>query len=140
MNTCTVSDSLQMAITHFAVMYFFPMYFETVVLTSASEAGKASRYPLYNYNLYHVYDFRGASPPQQCCHVVRIIICWVRYILIILHFRIKATTNNKLRRWMMSATGRYKLLDSISGIGPFFATVSCFSKRNEASIHFYFFA
>jgi len=37
----------QVAVCNFAVMYFFPMYFETVMLTSASTAGSfIFRYPL----------------------------------------------------------------------------------------------
>ncbi|GJJ11782.1 hypothetical protein Clacol_006020 [Clathrus columnatus] len=79
------------SICNFAVMYFFPMFFETVMLTSASEAGTH-----------------------------------------LLPNSVSMSFGSLFAGYVMSSTGRYKLLDSIFGIAPFFAT-TLMSRLDENS-------
>lgn len=50
------------AICNFSVMYFFPMWFETVALTSASTAGERDRYLTRRVSV--LIFFRCTSPTE----------------------------------------------------------------------------
>ncbi|KAG7087122.1 hypothetical protein E1B28_013103 [Marasmius oreades] len=76
-----VSNAL-VAVTNLSVTYFFPMWFQTVMLTSASTAG-----------------------------------------LHLLPSTVSISTGSIFAGWMMMKQGRYKMINLIFGILPFFATI-----------------
>ncbi|KAF8589744.1 MFS general substrate transporter [Ramaria rubella] len=85
------ASNLLVSMCNFAVMYFFPMFFETVLLTSSSTAGTH-----------------------------------------LLPNSVSMSFGSLFAGYIMTATGKYKLLDSIFGMGPFIATV-LLSRLNENS-------
>ncbi|KAF8507617.1 major facilitator superfamily domain-containing protein [Gautieria morchelliformis] len=84
-------SNLLVSMCNFAVMYFFPMFFETVMLTSSSTAGTH-----------------------------------------LLPNSISMSFGSLFAGWIMSSTGKYRLLDMVFGIGPFIATV-LMTRLNEQS-------
>ncbi|KAF8521427.1 vacuolar amino acid permease [Hysterangium stoloniferum] len=84
-------SNLLVSMCIFAVLYFFPMFFETVILTSASTAG---------------------------AHL--------------LPNSIAMSTGSLFAGWIMSSTGKYRIIDMIFGICPAIATM-LLTRLNENS-------
>ncbi|KAF8511905.1 major facilitator superfamily domain-containing protein [Hysterangium stoloniferum] len=87
-------SNLLVSICNFAVMYFFPMFFETVMLTSASTAGA------------HLLPNSMAM-----------------------------STGSLFAGWIMSTTGKYRIMDMVFGICPAIATM-LLTRLNENSAIF----
>jgi hypothetical protein len=106
------ANNFLVALCNFTVMYFFPMWFQTVALTSASTAGMLMLICL-NIALTVVWIMnRLASDAEQCMHVRRVSVCRVsRCVVVVLLIHIST-------RWMMHRTGKYKLINLIFGFFP----------------------
>jgi len=98
------------ALCNFSVMYFFPMWFQTVALTSASTAGGSILLVL----VPALTACRFAPTSKQHLHVYRV---FIRRVGECIAFAILLTQFGT--RWMMHRTGKYKLINLIFGLFPF---------------------
>lgn len=83
---------------NFSVTYFFPMWFQTVMLTSASTAG----------NVLFSVSFHFASRIDD-----------VYVGLHLLPNSMSMSTGSLFAGWMMHKTGKYKMINLILGCLPF---------------------
>jgi hypothetical protein len=71
------ANNFLVALCNFSVMYFFPMWFQTVALTSASTAGMLMLI-YFNITLTAVWIMdRLTSDAEQCMHVHWVFVCRV---------------------------------------------------------------
>ena len=98
------------AICNFSIMYFFPMWFQTVILTNASIAGMRNSFSLF-YPIKHLFIYLG---------------------LHLLPNSISMSTGSVFAGWMMHATGRYKTLNLIFGTFPFIGAVLIYRMREDS--------
>lgn len=100
---------------NFAIIYFFPLWFQTVLLTSASTAGESYTLPALN-TCIHL--FKGAH---------------------LLPNSLAMSTGSVFAGWMMHKTGKYKMLNLIFGIFPFIGAIAiCLINEKSGFIQSWF--
>jgi hypothetical protein len=67
------------AVCNLSVTYFFPVWFQTVMLSSASTAGTLTVHCLKGPDMTVIFFYcdRITSFTKQCLHINRISVCWV---------------------------------------------------------------
>ena len=95
------------AICNFSIMYFFPMWFQTVAMTKASIAGKPIK----------------TSPLLS-------LIRWVGMHL--MPNSISMSVGSVFAGWVVHATGKYKTLNLILGACPFIGAVLIYYIREDS--------
>lgn len=101
---------------NFAVMYFFPLWFQTVCLTSASVAGTKSL-SLIKQGLMRLISLGAHLLPNS----------------------LAMSTGSVFAGWVMHKTGKYKLLNLIFGFFPFIgATAICLINEDSGFIQTWF--
>ena len=116
-------SNVLVSICNLSVTYFFPMWFETVKLSTASSAGQFLR---VLSSLSDISIQRCPCCAEQCSHVRRVSVCWVcAYV-------IKRAFSYIVFRWIMHRTGKYKTLNLIFGLFPTLATI-LIATLNEGS-------
>lgn len=103
---------------NFAVMYFFPLWFQTVRLTSASIAGtKPFPFMTQRTSSYGLISLGAHLLPNS----------------------LAMSTGSVFAGWMMHKTGKYKLLNLIFGFFPFIgATAICLINEESGFIQTWF--
>lgn len=97
------------AMCNFSIMYFFPMWFQTVLLTSASVAGMFLPRCWLGKSLT---NSLGLHLVPNC---------------------ISMSLGSLFAGWMMHVSGRYKLLNLILGILPFAGAILIYRLQEDSS-------
>ena len=109
------------AVCNLSVTYYFPTWFQTVMLTSASTAGKIH---IWYWDFYGVLTFCSITglhllPNSICISTGSFFAGWV----MIFPFFHLDLIEYFAWRWVMHRTGEYKMINMIFGILPFFAAI-----------------
>ncbi|KAG9309209.1 vacuolar amino acid permease [Chiua virens] len=108
------ASNVLVGLCNFATMYFFPMWFQTVAMTSASVAGKILIF--------------GVSS---------IIVTIIG--LHLLPYSVCMSVGSLFSGWMMHRTGKYKMINLIFGTFPFIGTVLiAFIDKNSGPLQTWF--
>jgi hypothetical protein len=114
------------AVCNLSVTYFFPIWFQTVMLSSASTAGGPFQHHCLGYQL-----IRGM---QGCtCYRTVSVFLRARFSQGELEYAPHLPEIDALGcRWMMRRSGRYKKMNMIFGCFPFFAAILLTRMREDS--------
>ena len=104
-------SNILVSMCNFSIMYFFPMWFQTVMLTNASTAGMRMFFSLFYF----------VNPTKK------------KLGLHLLPNSLSMSTGPLFAGWMMHATGRYKTINLIFGAFPFIGAVLMYRMKEDSS-------
>ena len=114
------------AVCNLSVTYHFPTWFQTVMLTSASTAGKINIIvEFFNSRFwpFFLFDNRTSSVTEFYLHFDWLFFCWVSCGDSSFSAPYLTEDVFLVWSWVMHRTGEYKMLNMIFGILPFFAAI-----------------
>lgn len=123
------------AVCNLSVTYFLPVWFQTVMLSSASTAGITMHSPCVDEDLQIYFPFHRTAPTaKQYLHLNGVYLRWASlFYVFVSHFScFISTLPCDTYRWMMQKTGRYKMLNMVFGIFPLGAALLLTQMREDS--------